>query len=250
MVPQIDFLPAAYHVQRQREHKTLWRRMFVFFFLVIAVLGTWQQRQIRHKLEARRDELQSKAEGMLQPIKAQSSLEQQLKELETRALLLTTLELRVPMTRVLTAITNSLPELVSLNDCQAETGLKETSNARSGTLPPLPVANKDKKLSPFESDLTELRNANNLSATMLTLSGVAPDDLTISQYLVALRETDLFDRVILSFTGQNIVREENWRKFEVRLQVKNPEALLDRTPAAVRRITKESRSRETKGASR
>ncbi len=249
MVPQIDFLPATYHVQRQREHKTLWRRMFVFFFLVIAVVGTWQQRQLRHKLEARRDELQSKAEGLLQPVKAQSKLEQQLKELETRALLLTTLELRVPMTRVLTAITNSLPELVSLNDCQADTALKETSNARSGTLPP-PVVSKEKKLSPFESDLTELRNATNLSATMLTLSGIAPDDLTISQYLVALRETELFERVTLSFTGQHPVREETWRKFEVRLQVKNPEALLDREPAAVRRISKESRSRETKGAAR
>lgn len=111
------------------------------------------------------------------------------------------------MTRVPTAITNSLPVLVSLNDCQAETGLKETSNARSGTQPPLPVANKDKKLSPLESDLTDLRNATNLSATMLTISGTAPDDLTISQYLVALRETDLFDRVILSFTGQHLVRE-------------------------------------------
>lgn len=250
MVPQIDFLPATYHVQRQREHKTLWRRMFVFFFLVLAMLGTWQQRDLRRKLEARRDELQSMAEGLLQPVKAQSKLEQQLKDLEARALLLTTLELRVPMTRVLTAITSSLPELVSLNDCQAETGLKETSNARLGTLPPLPVANKDQKPSPFESDLTELRNATKLSATMLTLSGIAPDDLTISQYLVALRETDLFERVTLSFTGQHAVREETWRKFEVRLQVKNPEALLDHTPAVVRRITKESRFRETQGASR
>lgn len=250
MVPQIDFLPATYHVQRQREHKTLWRRMFVFFFLVLAVLGTWLQRDLRRKLEARRDELQSKAEGLLQPVKAQSKLEQQLKDLETRALLLTTLELRVPMTRVLTAITSSLPEMVSLNDCQAETGLKETSNARSGTLPPSPIVNKDQKPNPFESDLNELRNATKLSATMLTLSGIAPDDLTISQYLVALRETDLFERVTLSFTGQHIVREESWRKFEVRLQVKNPEALLDHTSVAVRRISKKSRSRDPQGASR
>ena len=123
-------------------------------------------------------------------------------------------------------------------------------STRSGTLPPLPVANKDKTLNPFESDLNELRNSTKLSATMLTLSGIAPDDLSISQYLVALRETDLFERVTLSFTGQHTVREETWRKFEVRLQVKNPEALLDHTPTAIRRVTKESRSHETKGASR
>lgn len=250
MVPQIDFLPATYHVQRQREHKTLWRRMMVFFFLALAMVGTWQQRELRRKLETRRDELQSKAEGLLQPVKAQSSVEQQLKELETRALLLTTLELRVPMTRVLTAITSSLPELASLNDCQAETGLKETSNVRSATPPPLPVVNKDKKPSPFESDLTELRNAAKLSATMLTLNGIAPDDLTISRYLVALRETGLFDRVTLSFTGQHTVREETWRKFEVRLQVKNPETLLDRTSTPAASATTETSLREPEGASR
>lgn len=248
MVPQIDFLPATYHVQRQREHKTLWRRMMVFFFLTLAMLGTWLQRDLRRKLESRRDELQARADGLLQSVQAQSKLEQQLKELETRALLLTTLELRVPMTRVLTAITRSLPEMVSLSDCQAETGLKETSNTRSAAPAVPPVVSKEKPTSPFESDLTELRNATKLSATMLTLSGIAPDDLTISQYLVALRETNLFDRVTLSFTGQHPVREEVWRKFEVRVQVKSPEALLQRTSATL--TARQLPTREPQGASR
>lgn len=254
MVPQIDFLPATYHVQRQREHKTLWRRMMVFFFLALAGLGTCQQREIRQKLEARRDELQSMAEGLLQPVKAQSTLEQQLNELETRALLLTTLELRVPMTRVLNAITTSLPELASLNECNAESGQKENANLRTSVgaspAPPPPTAapNKTPK-SPFELDLTALRDASGVSAMMLTLTGIAPDDLTISQYLVALRETGLFERVTLSFTGQHTVREETWRKFEVRLQLKHPEALLDRSPAAPR-VTRGIHSFETKGTSR
>lgn len=256
MVPQIDFLPASYHVQRQREHKTLWRRMMVFFFLALAALGTCQQREIRRKLEIRRDELQSTADGLLQSVKAQSKLEQQLGELETRALLLTTLELRVPMTRVLNAITTSLPELASLNECNAESGQKENANLRNTvgsaptpTPPPPTAVNKTPK-SPFESDLTALRDASSVSATMLTVTGIAPDDLTISQYLVALRETGLFERVTLSFTGQHSVREETWRKFEVRLQLKHPDALLDRGPTATRRVTKGTRSSETNGASR
>ena len=252
MVPQIDFLPATYHVQRQREHKTLWRRLMACVFLVLAVLGTWQQRDLRRKLEARREELQSKAEGLLGPVKAQSKLEQQLSELETQALLLTTLELRVPMTRVLIAMTGSLPELVSLSDCQAETGLKETSGAKPAATPPVPppAVNKDKPPTPFELDLTELRKGTDLSATLLTLSGIAPDDLAISQYLMALRETGLFERVTLSFTGPHIVREESWRKFEVRLQVKSPQELLSPSSSAARRVTKEASTRETKGASR
>lgn len=249
MVPQIDFLPATYHVQRQREHKTLWRRMMVFFFLTIAVLGTWMQRDLRRKLEVRRDELQAIAAGLMQSLNSESKADQRLNELETRSLLLTTLEMRVPMTRVLSAITNSLPDYVSLDDCQAEFGLKESTNVRSPPPPTSVVVDKANNLSPSELDLKELRNASNLSTMMLTLNGIAPDDLAISRYLVALRDTELFERVILSFSGQQSVRDEMWRKFEVRLQVKAPEALLDRKPMD-RRLSNVSRSLETKGMSR
>lgn len=250
MVPQIDFLPATYHVQRQREHKTLWRRMFVFFFLALAILGTWQQRQLRGKLQARRDELQLKADGLMQSVQASSSQETQTKELETRALLLTTLGLRLPMTQVLAGITNSLPELVSLSECHTEIGLKEVGKARPvGTTPPA-NSNQTAKKSPFESDLSELQAASKNSAMMLTLSGVAPDDLAISRYLVALRETDLFERVTLSFTGQHTIREDVWRKFEIRLQVKGAESLLDLDSSDVRRVSIDSRSHGTNGVAR
>ena len=234
MVPSIDFLPATYHLQRQREHKTLWRRMMVFFFLALAVLGTWQQRQIRHKLETRREELQAKAQGLMQAVPAKSKVTQELKDLETKSLLLTTLELRVPMTRVLSAVTKSLPELVSLNECQAEAGLMDLSGA---VLPAaIPAQISKEKPPPFEADLTELRNATSRSATMLTLSGIAPDDLAISKYLVALRDTKLFERVTLAFTGQHQVRGENWRNFQIKLQVKKPETWLDRLPTANPRV--------------
>ncbi len=239
MVPSIDFLPATYHLQRQREHKTLWRRMMVFFFLALAVLGTWQQRQIRHKLEVRRDELQSKAQGLMQAVPAKSKVTQELKDLETKSQLLTTLELRVPMTRVLSAVTKSLPELVSLNECQAEAGLMETSGATAPAIASAPISKE--KPPPFEADLTELCNATSRSTTMLTLSGIAPDDLAISKYLVALRETKLFERVTLAFTGQHQVRDENWRNFQIKLQVRQPATWLDRAPAANPRVVQTQR---------
>lgn len=229
MIPSIDFLPATYHVKRQREHKTLWRRMMVFFFLALAALGTWQQRQIRLKLEARRDELQSIAEGLSQAIPSQAKLDQRMKDLETRARLLMALELRVPMTRVLSSVTGSLPDLVSLHECQAEVAASENSGIKRIVMTPPQGTAKTEKVQPFDADLNALRETSSRTATMLTLSGIAPDDFAISQYLVALRETKLFDRVTLAFTGQHQVRDEPWRNFQVRLQVKNPETWLDRT---------------------
>ena len=231
MVPQIDFLPATYHVQRQREHKTLWRRMTVLFFLTLAVLGTWQQRTLRTKLESRRDELRARAEGLLQSLPVEAKLDQQLRELETQAQLLTTLEFRIPTTRLVAALTNSLPEFVSLSECQAEAGLIEGAVVANAPLA-TPSANKEKP-PPFEADLTELKNASSRTTTMLTLTGFAPDDSAISRYLVQLKETGLFERVTLAYSGQHRVRDEALRTFQVRLQVKSTATLLDSLPSNV-----------------
>jgi hypothetical protein len=228
MVPQIDFLPASYHQQRQHEHKAVWRRMLLLFFLAIAVLGVVQQRWLRQKLESRRDELQVKAEGLRSALPDQTQVNRRLKELETRTLLLTSLQLRVPMTQTLAAITGSLPELVSLNDCQAEFGAIESTTSRPSTPEP-PAANKEKP-SPFEEDLASLQKANSRAGVLVTLSGVAPDDLAISKYLITLRESELFERITLVYSGPHTVREESWRSFQIRLQVKNPLSWLDRKP--------------------
>lgn len=243
MVPQIDFLPATYHLQRQREHKTLWRRMMVLFFLSLAVLGTWQQRMLQTKLESRRDELRARAEGLVKSLPAEAKLEQQLRELETRAQFLTTLEFRIPTTRLVASLTNSLPEFVTLSECQAEIGLIEGAVVANAPMV-VPAANKE-KLPPFEADLNELKNASSRTTTMLTLTGFAPDDSAISRYLVQLKETGLFERVTLAYSGQHRVRDESLRTFQVRLQVKSPATLLDSlsSTADPRNVATDRRSR-------
>ena len=237
MVPQIDFLPATYHVRRQREHKTLWRRTMVLFFLALAVLGTWQQRKLRTKLESRRDELRARSEGLQQLLPIDSNLDQQLRELETRAQLFTSLEFRIPTTRLLAGLTNSMPEFVSLSECLAEIGLIEVPASANA---PSAVANANKeKLPPIEADLKELTTAISRTTTMLTLTGFAPDDSAISRYLVQLKETGLFERVTLAYSGQLRVRDESLRTFQVRLQVRNMTTLFDSKPSTDQRVTKE-----------
>ncbi len=224
MVPQIDFLPVAYHIQRQRQHRTVWRRMMVFFFLAIAVLGTWQQRDLRKKLEARQSELQARAAGLQQyAVPQESQVQTELKGLEAQALLLTTLELRVPTTRILSALTTSLPEFVSLTDCQAIWSPLE------GIAPPqakVAVSSQAAaaKLTPIELDLKELQSTSQRHGMVLTIHGLAPDDLEITRYLSKLHEAELFDRITLVFSSQHRIYDEPLRQFEVRLQVKHPTA--------------------------
>lgn len=240
MVPQIDFLPATYHVQRRRQTQTLWRRMMVFFFLALAMLGTWQQRTLRLKLDQRRGELQARAQGLQQTLPTDSQLEQQFKEWETKAQLLTTLELRVPATRMLAAVTEALPEFVSLSECQVEQVPVESKPTTNGRV----VASTPQEAKPpLETDLQELRADADKVATGMTLAGLAPDDFAISRYLVRLRETDLFERVTLVFSGETRVREESLRNFQIRLQVRNPVVWLERRSAEDRRVASKAESR-------
>jgi hypothetical protein len=238
MVPQIDFLPATYHQQQRRKHTTLWRRMMVFFFLALAMLGTWQQRQLQRKLQARRDELKSQAEGLEQLLPLDTDLERRLRDLDVQTQLLTQLSVRVPTTRVLAALTNALPQFVSLNECQAEFGAVEGLAAPNMRVPPPSTASGENKspASPFETDVAELNLAKDRSALLITLHGLAPDDFAISRYLVRLRETKLFERSTLVYSGQHRVRDEVLRSFQLRLQVKNPKDWLETTPASGQRV--------------
>ena len=142
--------------------------------------------------------------------------------------MLTSLEFRIPTTRLIAALTNSLPEFVSLSECQAEVGLIEGAAVTNGP-PAIPNANKEKP-PPFDADLNELTAASSRTATLLTVTGFAPDDSSISHYLVQLKETRLFERVTLVFSGQHRVRDEALRTFQVRVQVKSTAALFDSLP--------------------
>ncbi len=242
MVPQIDFLPATYHQQRRRKHTTLWRRMMVSFFLALAMLGTWQQRKLQRKLETRRDELKSQAEGLEQLLPLDSELEQRFRDLDVQTQLLTQLSVRVPTTRVLAALTNALPEFVSLNECQTEIGVVEGLAPTNMRIPPPSTASRANQspASPFETDLAELRLANDRSALLVTLHGLAPDDFAISRYLVRLRESTLFERSTLVYSGQHRVRDESLRCFQLRLQVKNPKDWLETTPKSDQRVAQDA----------
>ncbi len=245
MVPQIDFLPATYHVQRRRRHQTLWRRMMVFFFLSLSMLGTWQQRSLQRKLEARRDELQSKAQGLQESLPLSSQLEQQLTACESKAQLLTRLELRIPTTRILAAVTGALPEYVSLTECQADQQTIEVQKTTTTVQPTVTSSALQSKPLPFEIDLNELQAASSRTAMTVTISGLAPDDFALSRYLVNLRETDLFERVKLAYTGQQRVRDESMRAFQIRLQLRNPLTWIEPTPPSDRRLAKTSNGSAT-----
>ena len=79
-------------------------------------------------------------------------------------------------------------------------------------------------------DLESLLKRTEETAQFLSLSGMAPDDGAIAQYLGALQESGLFSDVTLEFTDQHAVSDQFVRKFGVRLRLNKLEPWKARKP--------------------
>lgn len=167
------------------------------------------------------------------------SLRKQIQELDARANLLTFLQVRVPPTRVLAALTNPLPPFVTLN----EVSLKNetvTVLAVPGELPPAAAAKT--VTNPHQADLQRLVDQAKSSELVVTVSGIAPDDVAIARYLAALQDQKLFREVKLLYTDEHTLLEHPRRRFGLRLTLRRPAkvapAETPATPAGGRPVSR------------
>lgn len=223
MVQQIDFLPASYHQARQRKQRQLWRRCLAFVFLSLMALGTYGQHHRHVKLKLQRDRLQEQAGRLTSQLQNADELRVQIQQLDAKINLEAFLQYRVPPTRILAAVTNALPRYVTLTECRSslETINRESSSgSRSRQNQPAEVDSTGKP--PEEVDLLRLERENQQSGLFVSLEGIAPDDVSIANYLAALGATEMFDNVRIVYIGEHAYRDHGLRSFRARLAVKKP----------------------------
>jgi hypothetical protein len=221
MTHTIDFLPAGYHQRRQLDLKKRWRQGLLLVFASLIALGTVQQRHSQARLVAERDRLRLQADAMAAQLGNAEALRQEILDLDASAALLARLQLRPAGTRVLQAIAQSLPAFVSLKEIR-------TSHERTASRTPASAADRAAKPkdvpaaggTPQAADLAKLMEQQRESSLVVSLAGIAPDDVAVSAYLAALRRTQLFDDVQLLYTDLHVYREERLRRFGLRLKVR------------------------------
>lgn len=217
MTQHIDFLPDSHRRKRKRRRTMRWRQSVAVVFLVIVAAGGVQQRRERIRLEGERDRLARQATSMDGQLTDPALLRGRISALDLRAELATHLRLRTPPTRVLYAVTNSLPRFVSLTEFRSVFSGQVSGSKRArrpGTKKPAPAG------SAVETDLAKLRKTVRERPLVVTVKGLAADDLSISRFLAKLQNNPTFDEVRLLYTDAAEFEGNPMRGFEIRLQVR------------------------------
>ena len=235
IVQSIDFLPASYHRTKQQNQKTVWRRALLVVALALIVTGTLRQIYVQSALKQDRDRIAKQANGMLSQLEAPQGLQKRIEFLTAQADLRAELQLQAAPTRVLHAVTSSLPPFVTVTEYHAtyET-LQERVNRRNATPPavsPVPSAAEQEAAYPEQTDLKELRTQRKTTVLTVSLKGIAPTELAVSKYLAALERTGLFEEVKPIVSEPFTYRTHLLRSFTFRLQVARPGRHLGKPPS-------------------
>ena len=221
MVHDIDFLPDSYRQSQQRRKKTLWRRAVLFVVLAIIVAGTLHQRQSQKQVLQQRNRLQLQAELAWQQLDDPAALRAEIATLETQANVRTMLRMRTSQTRVLAVISACLPTYTSLTELQI--GPQKVAAASSAVPKRGRAAGKkapEETVSPTTADWKRLQKESAETELVVSLEGMAPNDLAISQFLEALKQSRSFSEVRLLYTDRHEYRETAMRAFGMQLKVR------------------------------
>ena len=156
---------------------------------------------------------------MTEKLNGAEDLCRKIDHLDAQADLVSHLRLRTTNTRILAAVTNSLPKFVTLTELRSyhdKIAASRTSNETNDQND----ANITEEQPAKRLDLEQLRREEEENALFVTFSGIALDDVAIAKFLVALTETNTFDDVQLRFTDQHVFRDHQLRNFGTRLRVK------------------------------
>jgi len=219
MIPEIDFLPASYHEARRRHRNRIWRRTIVVIFLTLVSLGTVRQREIQNGLLTQKKTLEERAQLMNEQLESPEQLNQKIKLVEIRANLLTAILLDESPAQLLSIISDALPDFVSLTEFRfsfEQVKLKENS-LRKNTPP-----GKQEEPLPELLDLKILQERYERENLVISLQGISPDHLAISNYMSHLNQVGLFKEIELVQSNESIFEGQPMRVFRLRMVVKAP----------------------------
>ncbi len=222
MIPEIDFLPASYREVRRRHRNRIWRRSIVVIFLTLVTLSTVRQREIQHELQSKKETLEKHIQQMHEQLQDPAQLTQQIELSDLRADLLAGLLLDESPAQLLAITSHSLPEYVSLNEFQflfeKVAGKEKPTNVKQKKAP--------EKVVPEKLDLEKLKQHRTDEQLVLLVQGIAPDHLSISDYMSNLDRLGVFKAIDLIQSNETMFEGETMRQFRLRIVVKAPGMFL------------------------
>jgi hypothetical protein len=213
-VTNLDFLPADFRAKQRQRRARRGRWVIAAAFLLLAFLGFAGNHLQSSRLHAELERLKPQAAGVANWRSSLGQLTQQIQQLELHADVRSRLRLRPASTRLLASVTAAMPDDLTLQELE----IRNEQPIGSFAAPSRNVKKDDESKPREQLDLDRLISDQNRQ--IVTLRGFAPDDATVSDYLVRLRETKIFDEVTLMFTDHFDREGTALRTFSVRLRVR------------------------------
>lgn len=224
---KIDFVPEEYIQQRESNRANL-----MYIALLIAVLVgmglTFSLLKIRQsKVNEEVVALDERLYKANEQIRLLDELEDKGKEMMRTALITAELPDLVPKSVILATLTNNLPDGVFLTRIRMYTSDKTVR-----------VNNTKAKTQFQKAKATAAKSKANetiiVTESFIDLHGDADDDLEVANYIALLGEAFLFSSVALVESSQQIVDEEEFRSFKLRVKLKRDVRVTKEALAVIR----------------
>jgi len=202
----MNFVPDDYvNTKETKRTNIFYIALFVLMMIGLgATFGVIKYRQ--SKLQAKEDAVDLKLQQAREELKQIEVMQSKRKELMNTALMASDLIEPVPRSVLLAAMTNCLPDEVSISNFELEmkpAKVKKSKYDKSKTKGKKKNAKTTKKIEPP-------------MLSKLVIEGVSPTDIEVAEYIAALSVCEMFGDVELTKSEELEIDEVSYRKFELK----------------------------------
>ncbi|MFG0258051.1 MAG: PilN domain-containing protein [Phycisphaerales bacterium JB043] len=212
-----SFLPADY-VQRKHERRANFLCLALFVIVIIGVVGTFfvtNQRweEVRDQQKA----INVRYAEAAKDIEKLKDLETQKEEAEAKAELAAALIEKAPRSVVLAEIINRLPENAALLQMELDSKRVKTASPRPSPqqrAQPRSLAQQSAQAAPPKPEAPRF-------TTTISIVGVAHTHNDVAQFVSALQDSMLLERIDLKYSEITLIEKEEYNKFLIHTSLRS-----------------------------
>lgn len=228
MADNQSFLPEDY-LEKRAQRRTNFISLTLFVIVMAGVFGAYYvTNQQRNEVAKHLSEVNEQFVYAAQQLDQYEKLQARREEMVRKAQVTGTLLERVPRSVLLAELINSMPPNLSLLDLKVDT--KVISRAPRPTTAMEKAKNKKNKSKESDSEFHAPETEVNI-----VLTGVAPTDVQVAQFMTTLGQNEMFTDQHLGFSEETTIQKLNMRKFRVDIQLSPDMDVQTHKPTMVKR---------------
>jgi Tfp pilus assembly protein PilO len=234
MAKDMSFLPEDY-LEGRIAQRTNIICLTLFVIVMGGVVAAWfvtdRQRSDVKRLQA---QVNQQFEDAARKLEQVEKLQQQKAQMLRKADITSALVEKLPRSRVLAELTNTMPASLSLLEFELDT---KVVSARPRAL----TAMQDARRRAAVKQAAEQEEPEVVvpeTEVNLSLVGVAPSDVDVAKYIASLTSHVMFEDVTLKFSEQTKIEGAQLRKFALAMQVTQNAAASEVEPTLIKRELK------------